>query len=171
MSAIWFVILPILIYVVMFLIEIIVSFRRIGKPLNTGGEYLHATWEITHTFLILGITYFIWLYSSAIVDVSRKVFNPLIIFGAVFIIRAILYLYLFYIKKPSRPNLLIDWTFAICHAIMLICAIWVAVLVINVMQNSNYKVNESLLPLFYPGLILTIPIISIPLYFLYRTKK
>ena len=171
MSAIWFVVIPILCYVALFLVETGISFRRIGKPLDKGGAYLHATWEVTHTFLILGITYFMWLYSSAIVDISQKMFMPLVIFGAVFVIRAILYLYLFYIKQPTKPNLLIDWSFAICHIIMLICLVLVAVIALGVMQNGNYLANEILLPLLYPGLILTFLIICIPIYFLFTTKK
>ncbi len=171
MSAIWFVIIPILAYIPMFLVEVYISLRRIGRPLDKGGEYLHATWEATHTFLILGINYFMWLYSSAIVDVAKNVFIPLISFGAIFIIRAILYLYLFYIKKTTKPNLFVDWVFAICHIIMLICVAWVAVVTIDILQNGDYISNEILLPLLYPGLFLMIPLISVPLYFLYKTKK
>ncbi len=155
----------------MFLVEVYISLRRIGKPLDQGGEYLHATWEATHTFLILGINYFMWLYSSAIVDVASSVFIPLISFGAVFIVRAILYLHLFYIKKPTKPNLLIDWIFAICHIIMLICVTWVAIATIDILRSSNYTSNDILLPLIYPGLFLMIPLVSVPLYFLYKTKK
>lgn len=170
MSAIWFVVIPILAYIPMFLVEAYISLRRIGKPLDKGGEYLHATWESTHTLLILGINYFMWLYSSAIVDVANSVFIPLISFGAAFIIRAILYLYLFYIKKPTKPYLLVDWIFAICHMVMLICITWIAIATIDILRNSNYKSNDILLPLLYPGLALTIPLISAPIYFLYKTR-
>lgn len=154
----------------MFLIETYVAFRRIGKPLDKGGEYLHATWEVTHTFLILALNYFMWLYSAAVIDVSREIFLPLIIFGGVFIIRAILYLYLFHIKGSDRPSLIADWVFAITHAIMLLTISWVAIAATQVLITGNYISNHVLLPLLYPGLLLMIPLIAVPVYFLYKTK-
>jgi hypothetical protein len=170
MSAIWFVLVPLIVYIPMFAIEVYISFRRIGKPLDNGGEYLHATWEVTHTFLILSLNYFMWLYSSAIVDVAKSVFIPLIIFGGIFIVRAILYTYLFYIKSTKKPNVFIDWSFALCHILMLITIILVAIGAAGTLLNGNYESNHVLLPLLYPGLFLMIPLIALPLYFLYRTS-
>lgn len=171
MPALWFVIVPLLVYVPMFLVELYIAFRRIGKPLDKGGEYLHATWESTHTFLILALNYFMWLYSSAIVDVARSVFIPLIMFGAVFIVRAILYVYLFYIKKSTKPDILTDWIFALCHVVMLACILYVVAATIDVLAGGDYEPNQILLPLLYPGLFLMIPLISVPLYFLYKTER
>lgn len=170
MSALWFVIVPLAVYIPMFLVEVYIAFRRIGKPVDNGGEYLHATWEVTHTFLVLGINYFMWLYSSAIVDVGRAVFLPLITFGAVFIVRAILYTYLFYIKKSTKPNLTVDWLFAMSHLVMIVCVSFVAIRTTQVLLQGNYESNQILLPLLYPGLFLMVPLTIVPLYFLYKTR-
>ncbi len=169
--AIWFVLIPIIAYLPMFLYELYIAFRRIGKPMDKGGEYLHATWEVTHTFLILSLNYFMWLYSSAIVEVSKAVFLPLILFGAVFIVRAVLYLYLFYIKTSKRPNLSADWLFAICHIAMLASVGYIGVATTRILLTGDYEPNHILLPLIVPGLFLMIPLISVPLYFLYQTKS
>lgn len=170
MQTIWFVILPLIVYIPMFMVETYVAFRRIGKPQDNGGEYLHATWEVTHTFLILALNYFMWLYSAAVIDVARVVFVPLLIFGAVFILRAILYLYLFYIKKPDKHSLIADWIFAVAHTIMLLAITWVTVAATQVLLGGDYVSNHILLPLLYPGLFLMVPLIALPLYFLYKTK-
>ncbi len=170
MSALWFVVVPLMVYIPMFLVELYIAFRRIGKPLDKGGEYLHATWEATHTFLVLALNYFMWLYSSAIVDVARSVFIPLIMFGAVFIVRAILYIYLFYIKKSTKPNLIADWAFALCHVVMLVCISYVTITTAQILLGGDYESNHILLPLLYPGLFLMIPLVSVPLYFLYKTR-
>ncbi|MBP7775315.1 MAG: hypothetical protein KA069_01810 [Candidatus Saccharimonas sp.] len=170
MSAVWFVVLPLIAYVPMFMVEVYIAFRRIGKPLDKGGEYLHATWEVTHTFLILGLNYFMWLYSSAMVDVANTVFVPLMLFGGVFILRAIVYTYLFYIRQSKKPNVLIDWLFAICHIAMLATIILVILGTVTTLLGGDYASNHILLPLLYPGLILMVPLIAVPLYFLYRTR-
>jgi len=170
MSALWFVLVPLIAYIPMFVVELYIAFRRIGKPKDKGGHYLHATWESTHTFLILSVNYFMWLYSAAIVEVGRAIFIYLMTFGAVFIVRAILYVYLFYIKETKKPNLQADWAFAICHLIMFVCITFIANSTAEILLTGKYEANHILLPLLYPGLILMIPLISVPLYFLYKTK-
>lgn len=170
MSALWFVLVPLAAYIPMFAVELYISFRRIGKPLDKGGEYLHATWEVTHTFLILSLNYFMWLYSAAVVDVAKAVFVPLLVFGGVFIVRAILYTYLFFIRDNKKPNTFVDWLFAICHLIMIVCVTLVAIGTATTLLTGSYEANHILLPLLYPGLILMIPLTAVPLYFLYRTR-
>jgi hypothetical protein len=155
----------------MFTFETYIAFRRIGKPLDKGGEYLHATWEVTHTLLILSINYFVWLYSPAITAVAEVAFVSMLLFGAVFIIRAIIYTYLFYIKSSNKPNVLADWLFAVTHVIMAGCLIYTVLVTLIVMQTGSYEPNNTYLPLLWPGLILMVPLISLPLYFLYRTKQ
>jgi len=113
MAPFLFVIIPLLVYIPMFGYETYIAFRRVGKPLDKGGEYLHATWESTHTFLILSVNYFVWLYSSAVVAVGQAVFLPLFIFGLTFIARAVIYTYLFYIKTSTKATPVLDLIFAL----------------------------------------------------------
>lgn len=167
----FFVLLPLAAYIPMFAYETYIAFRRIGKPKDAGGEYLHATWEATHTFLILGINYFIWLYSSAVVAVGQVVFVPLLLFGASFIVRAVLYTYLFYIKSDTKPNRLADRLFAWTHVVMAGCLCLIVVRAAHIMLSGDYQANHLLPALLLPGLVLMIPLISVPLYFLYRTKS
>ena len=167
----YFVLLPLLAYIPMFAYETYIAFRRIGKPLDKGGEYLHATWESTHTFLILSVNYFVWLYSPAIVEVGRAVFIPLLLFGAAFIVRAIVYTRLFYIRSSIKPDLALDHAFAWLHIIMAACLGYVIVAAVRVTLQGGFEPNNTFLPLLWPGLILMIPLISVPLYFLYRTRS
>lgn len=170
-SAALFVLVPLLVYIPMFAYELYIAFRRIGKPQDKGGAYLHATWESTHTFLILSVNYFMWLYSSAVVTVGRAVFIPLLLFGATFIVRAILYAYLFYIKASPKPNIVADWLFAASHVVMAICLGLIVVIGVSIMASGMYQPNHLLLPLLLPGLIMMVPLIAVPLYFLYKTKS
>lgn len=167
----FFVLVPLIAYIPMFIYELYISFRRIGKPLDKGGEYLHATWEVTHTFLILSINYFVWLYSDAVVDVGRAAFAALLIFGAAFIVRAVLYTQLFYIKSSVKPSLLVDWLFALTHVVMASSLFYTVAVAANSMISGGYEPNQTFLPLLWPGVILMLPLISVPLYFLYKTKS
>jgi len=155
----------------MFAYEIYIAFRRIGKPQDKGGTYLHATWESTHTFLVLSVNYFVWLYSSAVVAVGHAVFLPLTLFGAAFIFRATLYVKLFYIKTShTRVNRLLDHLFAWTHIVMLGCLLSILINTLRVLSEGNYQPNNLLPSLLWPGLVLMVPLISVPLYFLYRTN-
>tara|TARA_B100002049_G_C15977362_1_gene331433 strand:- start:152 stop:667 length:516 start_codon:yes stop_codon:yes gene_type:complete len=167
----FFVLVPLIAYIPMFIYELYISFRRIGKPLDKGGEYLHATWEVTHTFLILSINYFVWLYSDAVVDVGRAAFGALLLFGAAFIFRAVLYTQLFYIKSSVKPNLLVDWMFALTHVVMAASLFYTVAVAVSSMIREGYEPNQTFLPLLWPGIILMLPLVSVPLYFLYKTKS
>lgn len=167
----FFVLIPLLAYIPMFAYETYIAFRRIGKSLDKGGEYLHATWEVTHTLLILSINYFVWLYSAAVVEVGNATSMALLIFGAIFILRAALYTYLFYIKSSNKPSILADRLFAWLHIAMLVCLAYVITMTIQVMLSGNYEANQTFLPLLWPGLILMLPLISLPIYFLYKTTN
>lgn len=167
----FFVLIPLIAYVPMFLFETYIAFRRIGKPFDKGGRYLHATWEVTHTFLILSLNYFVWLYSAAIVDVSRATYTAMLVFGAAFIVRAIVYTQLFYIRKSDKPNVLLDRVFAWLHVVMILALAYTVVRATMIMQVGDYQATHTFLPLLWPGLILMIPLISLPLYFLYRTER
>lgn len=167
----YFVLIPLLAYVPMFAYETYIAFRRIGKPLDKGGAYLHATWEATHTFLILSINYFVWLYSDAVVDVGRAAFVPLLLFGAAFILRAVCYTQLFYIQSSKKPNVFMDRVFAWLHVVMAACLLYTVAVATGVLLTGGYEANQTFMPLLWPGLILMLPLISVPLYFLYKTKS
>lgn len=171
MAPFLFVIIPLLAYIPMFGYETYIAFRRIGKPLDKGGEYLHATWESTHTFLILSVNYFMWLYSSAVVAVGQAVFVPLFVFGLTFIVRAVMYTYLFYIKTSPNATPVLDSMFAVLHVIIAISLLYTVMATLSIMQSGEYHPNQLLPALLWPGLVLTIPLISVPLYFLYHTKS
>lgn len=170
-KSLFFVLLPLAVYIPMALHETFISFRRIGKYLDKGGHYLHVTWEATHTFLVLSFNYFIWLYSSAVVEVGREVFWPLLIFGAAFIVRAILYTELFYIKSRKHPSVLVDTAFAWSHVVMLVSITIVAIRTGIMLLYHEYEPNETLTVLLLPGVFLMIPLVGFPLYYLYKTKN
>lgn len=170
-ASLWFIIAPLVAYVPMLLVETFIAFRRIGKPLDKDGGYLHATWEATHTFLVLSLTYFTWLYSSAVIETAKAIFIPLMTLGAIFALRGALYIYLFYTKKFTRPNLAVDWLFALTHIVMIGALAWIAIATANVLLAGNYTPNSHLIPMLAPGMVFVLPLMIVPIYFLYRTKK
>lgn len=173
MIAYMFVLLPILAYLPFFFIETWVAFRRIGNKGEKAGEYVHVTWEITHTLLIVGVNYFIWLFASVIVPVGAAVYWGLILAGALYIVRAILYIQLFYNSdnKSSKHNGLDDWAFAIVHLLIIFCLLYVVVRAAIVLITTEYTVNTQFLPWMYPGLIFMALICVVPFIRLYGHKK
>ena len=173
MIAYAFVLVPILAYLPFFFIETWASFKRIGQKKPTSNEYLHITWEMTHTLLIVGVNYFIWLFASIIVDVGKAVYWGLISAGALFIVRAILYLHIFYGNgvKNKLHNGLGDWLFAISHILIIGCLLYVVIRAFIVLYTNDYTVNTQFLPWMYPGLIGIVAICAIPLIRLYKIKR
>lgn len=167
-----FITLPIAGYMALFMYETYASFRRLAVPASKGGTaYVHATWEVTHTFLIIGVTNFIWLFSDVAREVSRAVYWGLIVAGACFIIRATLYTYIFYVRPSAHQRTgFLDWLFALSHIGILAGLIYTLSLAVLTLADTPYKINSQFVPWMWPGLVLLGALGLIPLYQLYRTK-
>lgn len=173
MIAYVFVLLPIVAYLPFFFIETWASFQRIGKKTPSSDDYLHLTWEMTHTLLIVGVNYFIWLFASIIVDVGKAVYWGLITVGALYIVRAIAYVYIYYGagSKKKMHNGWADWLFALTHVAIIGCLLYVVIRAAVVLMTSEYTVNTQFLPWMYPGLVFMVIICAIPLVRIYKIKR
>jgi hypothetical protein len=167
-----FILIPLGLYLPLFLYETYASFRRLGAP-GKQGAYVHATWEVTHTFLIIGATNFIWLFSDIAVTVSKAVYWGLIIAGAGFIVRAILYVYLFFIKDAGKGNhnTPADYLFALSHIGVITGIIYAVVRAAQVLATSSYDINTQFIPWMWPGLVLLLALGALPLLQIYRTRN
>lgn len=167
-----FVIIPFAVYLPMFGYETLTSLNRLGKK-SLRRSYPSATWEITHTFLIIGITNFIWLFSDIATEVAKATFLGLILVGFWFLLRALLYLYLFLVKDNTQPHGVgpSDVLFGAAHLGMLSALIYTFVQAIQVMMDIPYSINSQFIPFMWPGLILLVVLGTLPIMQLYRTKK
>lgn len=173
MIAYAFVLLPILIYLPFFFVETWASFQRIGKEMPTSDDYLHLTWEMTHTLLIVGVNYFIWLFASIIVTVGQAVYWGLITAGALYIVRAIAYVYIYYGAgaKKKLHNGWADWLFAVSHIAIIVCLLYVVIRATIVLITNSHTINTQFLPWMYPGLVFMVIICTIPLMRIYKINR
>ena len=160
-----FVAVPLALYGLAFSYETYVAFRRLGNH----GPYVNVTWEITHTLLVLALTNFTWLWSDAMVAVGQAAYWGLIIATAAFVLRAILYLYLFYVS-PKVAHAVADWLFAVCHLVMLSGLAYAVVAAKRVLMTQNYAVNEQLIPYMLPALVAVVVICAVPVWQSYRRR-
>jgi len=169
-----FVLIPLIAYLPLFLYETYASFKRLDITKRRKSDYLSATWEVTHTLLILAVTNFIWLFSDVIKAVGAAVYWGLIIVGAAFIVRAILYLYIFYIQDQTvrkKRASIFDYLFAASHLVILGGLIYTLTNAWATLSTETFTVNTEFIPYMWPGLILMIGICAIPIASIYRTKR
>jgi ABC-type sulfate transport system permease subunit len=169
----FFVLVPLLIYLPLFLYESWCSIARLHNVKRGKTGYVDATWEITHTFLIIGVVNFIWLYSAAMIDIAHAVYWGLLTAGAWFIVRGTLYIYLFYGKNANQQShvSILDWLFAISHLAIVAGLLYTIIQAAKVLLTNSYPVNIQFIPFMWPGLLLLIVLGTIPLLKLYRTKS
>jgi len=160
-----FVAVPLGLYVLAFSYETFAAFRRIAKP----SGYINATWEITHTLLVLAITNFTWLWSDAMVAVAHEAYWGLIVAAAAFVLRAILYIYLFF-AAPNGKHPAASWLFALCHAAMFVGLVYAIVATVHVLSTQDYAVNDQLIPYMWPSLVASVVICALPVLQSYRRK-
>jgi cytochrome bd-type quinol oxidase subunit 2 len=162
--------IPILLFVLAFVYETWLSAIRLFKPKATNFNYVDATWEVTNTLLVFGVVMLLMLFTKHIDMIAKEIFLSTLLAGFALLIRAVCYIYIFYVK-PSNKIGPIDWLFALTHVAA------AGLLVITVIKATLFLITEKpdantqFLPFFWPGLIFVLALCAVPLLKLYATKK
>ena len=162
--------IPILLFVICFLYETYLSIIRLKKPESGKSGYLSATWEVTHTLLIFALIMLFMMFTQNIDGLASAIFTCAFIAALALIVRAIIYLYIFYVRKKNTINLL-DWAFMLCHIIAAVFLVATVIKALLYIYKNNPPVNSQFIPYMLPGLIATIVICIVPIAMLYSTKK
>lgn len=165
-----FVLVPLALYLPAFLYETYIAFKRLKKNNSTYPEYLHSSWEVTHTLLIVSVNYFIWLFAEILTKVGQAVYWGLIIASALFIVRGILYLKLFVANPGGRVGVY-DQLFAWVHIGILLSLVYVLVRTVVILATNSFRINSQFIPWMWPGLALVGAICFVPFVTTYSRRK
>lgn len=161
---------PLVLFVSAFLYETWLSFARLKDPKKGRASYVSATWETTHTLLVFTVVMLLMTFTQVLDDLAAAIFWPTFI-AAVFLgLRAVAYIYIFYVRKETKRVNWIDWFFAFTHvgaAVFLVITVLKALWFI---LQENPPANTQFFPLFIPGLMLVLILTALPLLSIYRTK-
>lgn len=161
---------PVLLYVLAFLYETWLSFRRLKDPRAGRSGYVSSTWEITHTLLVFSVVMLVMTFTQDIVELAQVLFLSTFIAAIALGLRAVAYMYIFYVRDSKKKPGAIDWGFALTHivaAIFLVATVVKALLFI--WQNSPTP-NDQFFPVFIPGLLLVVGLCIFPMIVLYKSK-
>lgn len=167
-----FVLVPLLLFVLGFATEAFISFRRLRNPKKVG-PYMDATWEVTHTFLVVAVAMFVSLFSNNLRDIADAVFVGIFTAAAFVGVRGLLYVYLFYVRAPRDRAVVswLDWVFACSHLGILLGVGILLVQLVPKLFSINLEPNTTFYPMMWPGLLLVLALCVPPIVSLYRTKK
>ena len=161
--------IPILLFVVAFLVETYFSIARLFNKKLAGSGYVDATWEVTNTLLIFGVVMLMMLFTSSIDQISKAIFVPTMLAGLFLIARAACYIYIFYIKT-SRKIGAVDWVFAATHVLAALCLVVTVLQATILLVTKQPAANQQFVPYFLPGLAFVLAICSLPLVTLYSKR-
>ena len=160
----------IVLFLAAFLYETWLSFRRLAKP-KTGREgYVSATWEVTHTLLVFALITLLMTFTQDLVNLASSIFWPAFLAAIALGLRAVVYLYIFYVRRSAVHRNLVDWIFALSHLVAAVFLVLTAAKALWFIGQYHPVANTQFLPVFIPGLILTMAVCIIPAIVLYRTK-
>lgn len=162
--------LPTLLFVLAFLYETWLSFIRLRNPKVGRGDYLSATWEVTHTLLVFAVVMLVMLFTSSIETLAGTIFLSTFIAMFALTVRAACYLYIFYGRTSQRTSW-IDWVFALSHVIAALFLVITVLRALWFMATQDPAVNDRFLPYFFPGLALVLAVCAIPILMLYTGKR
>lgn len=160
---------PVLLFVVAFLYETYLSFKRLKNPKFGSDGYISATWEVTHTLLVFAVVMLLMLFSSSIDDISKVILLPVFWAGTALSIRAALYIYIFFVRKSPKITW-VDWSFAFSHILAALLLVLVVLKSLFFVYKNKPEVNSQFIPYFMPGLMIVLVVCFVPLLYLYRVK-
>lgn len=160
---------PVVLFVLAFLYETYLSFKRLKNPKAGKTGYVSATWEVTHTLLVTGVVMLVMMFTQSIEELASAIFLATFLAAVALGVRAVLYTYIFYAREKQKTNWL-DWAFAWSHLAAALLLVIVVVQALWFLYTNNPTPNSQFLPYFIPGELFVLAICIIPIFAIYRTK-
>lgn len=171
MILVWvFILVPLALYLAAFVVEACMSFIRLTNH-KAQGSYLNATWETTHTFLVVAVALFAAFFSQNIVELARAAFIGLWIAAVGIGLRGAAYVYLFYIRRDGARRNWVDYCFAYIHGVIVAGLVVMLLQLVPALFRANLQPNTELIPYMWPGLIVIALLCLPPLMSLYSTPR
>ncbi len=166
-----FILTPLTLFLAGFVMEAYLAFRRLGTKSDSG--YVDATWELTHTLLVVAVAMFVSLFSGNLIEIAKAAFPGMFLTATFVGVRTACYIYTFYIKSPSKQlhRTLVDYVYAWSHAGIVLGLVLLLVRLVPKLFDLNLTVNTQFLPYMWPGLIVILAVGLMPAMSLYRTKR
>lgn len=161
---------PVLLFVVAFLYETYLSFKRLGNTKAGRTGYVSATWEITHTLLVAAVVMLVMMFTSSLEELSSAIFVATFIAAVALGVRAVLYIYIFYVRDNPKKTNWIDVVFALTHVVAAGFLVIVVAQALWFLYQNEPAANTQFLPYFVPGMIAVIILTIGPILFLYKVK-
>ncbi len=165
--ALFFVLFPLVLYVPLLLIEMNLSLLSVSRG-RSFSEYLHATWETTHTLLILSVVAFVWLFNDAVPVVAPVVALPLLLAALCFVLRAAAYIIVYYEWGAPALRRFAGQFFVASHLVLVAGLLWVIYGVATTVPWSTVVIQSSLIIYLWPGALATLFIVAFPVVQLYK---
>lgn len=160
---------PTLLFVLAFLYETFLSFKRLNNPKVGKSGYVAATWEVTHTLLVAAVVMLVMMCTQVLDQLASAIFMATFLAAVALGVRAVLYIYIFYVRTDKKTNW-VDWVFALTHVVAALLLVVVVVQALWFLYKNNPPVNSEFIPVFIPGMVVVALICLLPILKLYSTK-
>lgn len=167
-----YVLLPLLLFLVGYIVETYVSFARL-KNKKKDNSYLDATWEVTHTFLVVSVACFVGFFSTNLIELADAAFYGMFLVSIFVALRTVTYIYLFYIREPTKRGVRnwIDVAFAFSHVGVVVSFLLMLAMLIPRILELDMQPNNQFISWMTPGFVLTLLLCILPILSLYKTKR
>jgi H+/Cl- antiporter ClcA len=167
-----FVLVPLVLFLLAFVVELFMSFKRLSNN-KPNGSYLNATWEVTHTFLVVSVALFVALFSANLTDLASASFLGFFVTAVFAGLRGAAYIYLFYVRSGAQRKVRnwVDWAFAFTHVGMVLGVLLLLLGLVPKLFQIDLQPDTSFVPWMWPGLILVLALCVPPIVSLYSTKN
>lgn len=167
-----FVLVPLVLFLMGFVVETYLSFKRL-RDTSLTGRYLDVTWELTHTLLVVAVAIFAGLFSQNLVEIAKAVYFGVFTIAIFVGVRTLCYIYLAFIKPRNKkdPLTVVDYVFAYTHVGIILGLGLLLAQLIPKLLSIDLKANTQFIPWMWPGLFIILAVGLLPALSLYRTNK
>lgn len=160
---------PTLLFVIAFLYETFLSFRRLNNSKAGKSGYVAATWEVTHTLLVTAVVMLVMMFTSVIDGLAGAIFTATFLAAIALGVRGVLYIYIFYVRSSQKTSW-VDWSFAFSHIVAAVLLVIVVLQALYFLYKNHPTPNSEFLPYFIPGMLVVVALCLVPMLMLYKTK-
>lgn len=109
-------------------------------------------------------------FTQDITELAQTLYISAFIAAIALGLRAVCYMYIFYVRDGNKQPGAIDWAFALTHVAAAIFLVATVVKALLFIWQNNPTPNEQFFPVFIPGLLLVVGLCVFPMIVLYKAK-
>lgn len=160
-----FLLVPVLIYLVLSVIEILLTLKIATKKHTRSLLFIQASTEVTHTILVFAYAQFMIAFSALLVDIGGALWWPVALLMVSILLRGSMYLLLFYREHSKHIEY---WVLLATYVAGVVALVWFLAILVPAIITRGFVPDTTNMPIVLAVGVPALLVILFPLIAVYR---